>query len=147
MSRPLRDITPDKVHLLTCRTRNSEILFVPRPKITNCIGGVIAKYAKKYEITLYAVIVLGNHYHILASSKDGKLPLFAENIGREIAKRVNRLLHRKGSLWGKRYDDQLVIEQYDALEGLLYTLTNPTKHKLLAHSKLLAWSLHLQTDY
>jgi len=136
MSRPLRDITPEKVHLLTCRTRNSEILFVPRPKITNCIGGVIAKYAKKYDISLYAVIVLGNHYHILASSKDGKLPLFAENIGREIAKRVNRLLKRKGSLWGRRYDDQLVIEKYDALEGLLYTLTNPTKHKLLAHSKL-----------
>lgn len=136
MGRPLRDITPGKVHLLTCRIRNSELLFTPRPRITNCIGGVIAKYAERYNITLYAVTVLGNHYHILASSKDGKLSLFAENIGREIAKRVNKLLGREGSLWGRRYDDQIVIEEYDALEGLLYVLTNPTKHKLVANSKL-----------
>lgn len=136
MGRPLRDTTPNKVHLLTCRTRNSELLFVPRSEITNCIGGIIARYAEKYDISLYAVVVLGNHYHILASSGEGLLSLFAENVGREVAKRINRILFRKGSLWGRRYDDQLVLEEYDALEGLLYTLTNPTKHKLLAHSKL-----------
>jgi REP element-mobilizing transposase RayT len=108
---------------------------VPTPEITNCIGGVICRYSEKYKIEIYAAVALSNHYHILASAPEGNLHLFAENVGREIAKRVNRILKRSGSLWGRRYDDQLVLEEYDALEGLLYVLTNPTKHSLVANSK------------
>lgn len=135
MTRPLRDCTPDKVHLITCRSRNSELLLVPNPKINNCIGGIIAKYSAKYCINLYAAVALGNHYHILASAPDGNLHLFAENVNREIAKRINRMLGRSGSLWGRRYDDQIVVEPIDALEGLLYILTNPVKHGMVSHPR------------
>ena len=131
--RPLRDRDPGKVHLLTCRTRHSELLFVPNDKLNNCIGGIVAKYAQVYGVKLYSVIVLSNHYHVLLSGEN--IALFAENINREIAKRTNMLLGRSGSLWGRRYDDQVTIEEIDELEGLLYILTNPVKHGLVAHAK------------
>ena len=135
MSRPLRDTDPSKVHLITCRSRNAELLFVPRHKTNNIIGGIIAKYAKELGIELYAVAVLSNHYHILLTAPRGNLSLFAENINREIAKRVNWHLDRKGSLWGRRYDDQVVLEVEDALEALVYTLTNAVKHLLVNEPK------------
>lgn len=131
--RPIRDTDPHKVHLLTCRTRLSELLFVPNNKLNNCLGGIIAKYAVVYNIELYSVVVLSNHYHMLL--RGDKISLFAENINREIAKRTNNLINRKGSLWGRRYDDQVTIEPIDELEGLLYILTNPVKHGLVTHSK------------
>lgn len=59
--RPLRDTTPGKVHVLTCRTRQSELLLVPNEKLNNCIGGIIAKYAQLHKVKLYAVTVLSNH--------------------------------------------------------------------------------------
>ena len=134
--RPLRDRTPDKLHLITCRTRGAELLLVPRGELNNCIGGIVAKYAELYGVKLYAICVLSNHYHLLVSSSNGNLSLFAENVNREISKRVNRMLGRKGSLWGRRYDDQVVIEAKDGIEGLLYVLTNPVRHGLVTHPKL-----------
>ena len=114
MGRPLRDTDPEKVHLITCRTARAELLMVPRPEITNIIGGVIAKYSSLLEIDLYAVIVLSNHYHLLAKAPKGNLSFFAENINREIAKRVNWHLGREGFFWGRRYDDQIVVEEYES---------------------------------
>jgi len=134
MPRPLRNIEPEKLHLLSCRTRESELLLVPSPELNSIVGGVLAKYSQLYSINLYAVCVLSNHYHLLLSTNiEGNIALFAENINREICKRVNRLLNRKGSLWSRRYDDLLVLEEQDALEALTYTVTNPTKHGLVAN--------------
>ena len=135
MSRPLRDTDPSKIHLITCRSRNAELLFVPGQKINNIIGGVIAKYAKEHGIELYAVVVLSNHYHMLLKAPHGNLALFAENVDREVAKRINWFLSRKGSLWGRRYDDQVVLEVDDALEGLVYILSNPVRHLLVNEPK------------
>jgi REP element-mobilizing transposase RayT len=135
MARPLRNTEAGKVHLITCRTNQAEILFVPEAKLNHILGGIIAFYAIKYKITIYAVIILGNHYHILCSGPEAKIPLFAENINREMAHRTNRLLSRRGFLWGRRYDDQLTIENVDALEALIYITTNPVRHGLVSHPK------------
>lgn len=131
--RQIRDTTPGKVHLVTCRTRLSELLLVPTEKLNNYIGGIIARYAQIYNIELYSVVVLSNHYHLLLSGEN--ISLFAENINREIAKRTNHFINRSGSLWARRYDDQVTIEEADDLEGLLYILTNPVKHGLVSHAK------------
>ena len=136
MPRPLRNTEAGKIHLLSCRTRASELLLVPSPEMNNIIGGVLAKYSNIYKIDLYAASILSNHYHLVLSSKiEGNISLFEENINREITKRVNRLLKREGSLWSRRYDDLLVLNKEDALEAVVYTITNPTKHGLVASPK------------
>ncbi len=131
MSRPIRDTDPSKVHLITTRTRNAELLLVPHPSLNAITGGVLAKYTKLHSVDLFAYEFLSNHYHLLARAEEGVLPRFTADINRELAHRVNRLLNRKGTLWGRRYDDQITIEPCDALEGLLYVATNATKHGLV----------------
>ena len=123
------------MHLITCRTAQAELLLVPSSELNEILGGVLARYAEAYDITLYAYIFLGNHYHLLVQGPEGALPRFAENLNREIAKRVNRLLTRKGFFWGRRYDDDITIEETDALEGLLYIVTNPVKHGMVTQPR------------
>jgi len=107
---------------------------VPSSKLNNIIGGILAKYSTIYKIDLYSVCVLSNHYHLVLSTPiEGNISLFEENVNREISKRVNRLMSRSGSLWHRRYDDLEVLEIEDALEALVYTVTNPTKHGLVAN--------------
>lgn len=135
MGRPLRDTDPCKIHHISCRTRGAEILLVPSPKVNDLVGGVIAKYLAKYRVDLYSLKVLSNHYHMMVRAPHGNLPLFIENVNREIAKRMNWYLNRKGSFWGRRYDDQIVLEVPDSLECLLYILTNSVKHYQTSQAK------------
>ena len=135
MPRELRDTSPGKLHLLSCRTLYSELLFIPKPPLNEIVGGVVARYQEFYNIDIFGISVLGNHYHILCRSLTGQIHLFAENINREIAHRVNRYLGRTGPVWSRRYDDLVVLEDKDTLEALLYVVTNPTKHFLVENPK------------
>lgn len=132
---PLRNTDPSKAHHIVVKTFRAEILFVPKAELNEIIGGIIARYIKKHEIVLYAVCVLGNHIHIICQAPEAALPFFAADMAREISKRVNRYLGRSGTMWRRRYDDFIIIKEVDALEGVVYTLTNPVKHGLVSHPK------------
>ena len=136
MPRPLRDTDPSKIHLVTTRTRLAEILLKPSRWLNRTVGGIVARYANRWDIKIYAITILGNHYHVVCQGPSGHLSRFAENINREIAKRINRRLNRRGSFWGRRYDSQVTIEETDGVRALLYTLTNPVKHGLVVHPRL-----------
>jgi len=134
MARLLRNTTPELIHMISCRTRLSELLLVPGSNINNIIGGILAKYSTIYKIDLYAACVLSNHYHLVVSTPiKGNVSLFEQNVNREIAHRVNRLINREGTMWHRRYDDLEVKSIEDALEAVIYTVTNPTKHGLVAN--------------
>ena len=133
--RELRDTDPTKYHLVSCRTIGSELLFVPRPEMNEILGGVIAKYQAEQQIDIYALSFLTNHYHMLLRATESNLPLFFENVAREVAHRVNRHLDRTGPLWSRRYDDLITLEPEDVLEAFLYVTTNPVKHGLVQHPK------------
>lgn len=135
MGRPTRNTDPNIVHLMSCRTVGAQLLMVPDEEVVDIVGGVIAKYQKKHGIVIFALVVLSNHYHLLSNAPKSNLHKFAEEVNREIARRINRYIGRKSFFWGRRYDDIPVIEEKDALEGLLYIATNPTKHGLVKYSK------------
>ncbi len=136
MSRPLRNTDPEKINLVTIRTENAQLLLRPDEEVNSVLGGIVAKYQEAYGIILYAYIFLGNHYHLLVKAPQGNLWRFAQALNREIAKRVNWLRKRRGHFWQRRYDAQIVLEKEDALEALLYVLSNPTHHGLVDHPKL-----------
>ena len=135
MARPLRDTAPDKVHLITSRTAAAELLLVPGMELNGILGGVLARYAELFRVDVFGYCFLGNHYHLLVRAPEALLPRFVENLNREIAHRINRLLQRRLPLWGRRYDDQVTVEATDALEALLYIVTNPVKHGLVRHPR------------
>ena len=135
MGRPIRDLNPSHIRLVTIRTEEAKLFMAPTAengeKINEIVGGVIAKYQAMFSIVIYAYVVCGNHYHILLRAPESNLWRFSQAINREIAKRINSLLGRKGHFWYRRYDDQVVLEGGDALEALIYIICNPVNHGLV----------------
>jgi len=88
-----------------------------------------------YGIEIFAYTFLSNHYHLLVRAPRGNLWLFAQAINREIARRINFYRKREGTVWARRYDVQIVIEEPDQLEALLYIVCNAVGHGLVRHPK------------
>lgn len=136
MARSLRDRCPSRVHLITIRTIDARIWMVPSPALNAILGGILARYQELQKIEIFAYIIMGNHIHLLVRAPGCNLDEFGQDVAREFAKRVNRHVGRKGSLWARRYDDLIVVEETDAWTGLIYIVTNPVKHGLVHEPQL-----------
>jgi len=133
MATPLRNTDPSVIHLVTLRTERAELNMIPSRDLNELIGGIIARYQEKHAVLIFGLIFLANHYHLLCSAPRGNLWKFEQDINREIARRTNWKLGREGRFWSRRYSDQAVLEENDQIEALLYILTNPTHHGLVAN--------------
>ena len=131
MGHPLRDRDPSIYRLMTIRTVRGEMWLRPDKHNRRLIGGIIARYQEILGIKIYAYAVLSNHIHLLIKAPKGNADEFAENIHREISRRINWRYRREGSLWARRYSEQEVLREEDLVEALLYIATNCTHHGLL----------------
>lgn len=135
MSRPLRNTNPEYIRLYTIRTFEQRLFMKPSDAVNQIIGGVIARYHEKYRIEIFAYNVLSNHMHLLLRAPNENLWQFAQEVNREIAQRINRHIGREGYFWGRRYDEQICLNDTDALEALLYISCNPISHGLVKYAK------------
>ena len=106
-------------------------MMSPNKEINETIGGIVAKYQQEFGIEIYAYIFLSNHYHLLVRAPRQNLWRFEQGINREIAKRINKIRGREGHFWARRYDDQLTLQNTDALVALVYIVCNAVKHRLV----------------
>jgi len=110
--------------------------MLPTRMIKEIIGGIIARFQEIHLIDIFALSVLSNHYHLVVRAPYGNLSEFEQDINREIAKRVNRCVGRRGSLWARRFSSQPAPKEVDVLDALLYVVTNPVHHGLVNHPRL-----------
>ena len=131
MPRQPRNTDPKFLRHISIRTLNAQLLLSPSTEVNDIVGGVIAKYQEIYGIEIFACNVLSNHIHILARAPLRNLWRFEQQVNREVAKRINRLRNRRGSFWGRRYDEQICPEPRDVLDAFLYVSCNAVSHGLI----------------
>lgn len=66
----------------------------------------ISKYAQNLEV--FAFCFLSNHFHMLVRDPGGQLAIFMSYFQGNLAKAVNKKIGRKGTFWGREYDDVIV---------------------------------------
>ena len=92
----------------------------------------LAYAAKKTGVFIHAVVVMGNHYHIVVTDPHGVLPVFAECLNKLVAKCMNAMRGRWENFWASEpvsyvrlLDDEAIVDK------IAYTLCNPVQDGLV----------------
>ena len=132
--RPLRHSLPGGLYEISIRVTGQHLLLAPGPELNDLVLGVIGRALDGKEgVAIHAIVVLSNHYHMLVSVTDSAaLSDFQQFVNGNIARKVNRLLARTGTLWERRFRAIPVIGDTCAqLWRLRYILAHGVKEGLV----------------
>jgi REP element-mobilizing transposase RayT len=84
--------------------------FVNNYELEQRVLGYLAKYQEKYEIEIYAFVILGNHYHLLARFPKLNRSSFLRDFNSRFTLAVSCTVkhYPGGHLWGRRSSPQLL---------------------------------------
>jgi len=78
---------------------------------------------------------MSNHYHIICTDPEGRLPVFSRELNRLLAKSLNSVLGRWENFWAGGTEPSYVrLEDADAvLAATVYAMANPVEAGLVSH--------------
>ena len=85
---------------------------------------------------VHAIVVISNHYHVVLSDPEGRLPEFMAHLHKLVAKCVNASLGRWENLWSSEKPSAVALEKsQDVMDKIVYTACNPVEAGLVAKAK------------
>ena len=108
----------------TTRCKNSELWFVNNEPLEEAILGYLAKYSKRYDVSLYAFALEGNHSQFPALFSNCNRSHFMRDLNSNVARAVPRYVPSfdGGRLWGRRYSAESLPGNEDVEEWFFYTV-------------------------
>jgi REP element-mobilizing transposase RayT len=103
-------------------------MFLLRPsKIANeLFSYILAVAVKKHGILLHAYCVLSNHFHLVLTDVEGRLPAFEQYLDSLVARAFNALHGRWDYFWtAGSYSAVTLVTPEDVLDKMAYVLANP----------------------
>jgi putative transposase len=131
-----RQILPGTMYLVTRRC--SERRFFLRPSdITNALFGyVLAVASQRYGILVHACCVLSNHFHLVVTDPEARLPEFHRYLDGLLARSMNSALGRWESFWDPDSYSAVRLESEAAvIEKIVYVLANPVAAGLVRRGR------------
>lgn len=130
-----RCILPKVTYFLTRRCSERRFFLRPDPQVKQIFEYLLGLLAKEHGIEIHAYVAMSNHYHMIVTDTEGRLPDFQRNFNSLLARSVNAFRNRTESFWDRRsYSSVELLEERDVLDKLGYTLTNPVKSRLVNHA-------------
>lgn len=127
MSQPLRIEDPKTIWFITTRTIRSRLWFVNNLTLQNRVLAYLAKYQSLFGVELFAFVLMGNHYHLIARFPKGNKASFMKAFNGIFARLVGYHVpsFREGKLWARRYSAQLLPRDEDVKHWFFYCALNP----------------------
>ncbi|MES2955007.1 MAG: transposase [Pseudomonadota bacterium] len=99
--------------------------------------------ARKFAVAIHAYVLMGNHFHLLATPETAEaLPQMMQAIGRRYVRYFNDSQDRSGTLWEGRYRSTVIQPDAYLLTCMAYMDLNPVRHGLVAQARDYPWSSH-----
>ena len=120
----------------TSRCIEGKAFLKPIPKVNELFLGILGKTMECYKevVCVHNVVVMSNHYHLMASVRDGKdLADFMRMLNGEVARELNRVWTRKGPFWDGRYNPLLLLDDEAVVNTWKYVFANSFKERLVEH--------------
>ena len=126
MGRPLRIIQNIYPYHLVCRTNNRTFRFEKR-EITRIVFKALKQTHEKYNLLIHHVVLMSNHYHIVATATEENLHRAMQYFNSRVAVRYNKHVGRSGHLWGDRYRSCIVDTDEHYMACVRYIYRNPKR--------------------
>ncbi len=111
-------------------------LLRPSRSVDHIVQYSIAVAAKKYGIELHAITVMSNHYHMVVTDPQGRLPDFERWCNSIIARALNAHHGRWENFWAPEQPSNVrLLGPEDVLAKVVYTLSNPVAAGLVSHGE------------
>jgi len=95
------------------------------------VGSAIARAQQRYKTKVFALVVMGNHVHLIVKTKGKNLSKFMGYVKSRITEGINLLTGKRGPLWSRRYDAQAILDDEASADRLAYCLDNPVQAGLV----------------
>jgi REP element-mobilizing transposase RayT len=131
-----RQVLKGSTYLVTRRCLQRQFLLKPSA-ITNAIFKyVLAVAAVRYHIQVHAYCVLSNHFHLVVTDPDARLPAFVQMLCALVARAMNASWGRWETFWApSSYSAVRLVGPEAILEKAAYTLANPVAAHLVRHGR------------
>src|SRR5690554_5558575 len=135
MTRPRR-VVPGVCYLITRRCSERRFFLRPDSKVAHIFVYLLAFVAKTYGIEVHAFVVMSNHYHLVITDTQGRLPDFQRDLNSLLARSINAFRGRWESFWDRRsYSAVALLEDADVISKMGYTLANPVAAGLVTRGR------------
>jgi putative transposase len=122
-----RQVLPGTTYLITRRCSERR-LFLRPSRLTNAIFlYVLAVAARLHRVRVHALCVLSNHYHLLVSDPEARLPAFMQYLDSLVARAMNAALGHREGFWSSDVSYSAVAHgaMEDVVRKTAYALANP----------------------
>jgi putative transposase len=131
-----RCISPDVLYLVTRRCSERRFFLRPDPVVVQIFEYLLGLLATQYGIRIHAYVMMSNHYHLVVTDTDGRLPDFQRDFNSLLARSVNAFRGRWESFWDRRsYSGVKLLNGEDVIDSMAYTLANPVKARLVNRAR------------
>ncbi|BDG10353.1 hypothetical protein AMPC_34660 [Anaeromyxobacter paludicola] len=98
---------------------------------------VLALAARTHGVRVHAFCVLSNHYHLVVTDPEARLPAFMQYLDGLVARAVNASLGRWEGFWSAdaSYSAVSQADSGDVVRKIAYTLANPASAGLVRHGR------------
>jgi putative transposase len=125
MSAP-RQILPGVTYLVTRRCAQRQFLLRPSRTTNEVFLYVLAVASSRYGVALHGFCVLSNHYHLVVTDLEARLPAFHQLLDALVARALNAALGRSESFWAPNsYSAVVLATPEDIVDKLAYVWANP----------------------
>lgn len=151
MARLPRLTLPGYPHHIIQRGNNRQAIFAS-PADYQVLLDLLDENAKKFGVAIHAYVLMGNHFHLLATPESmDSLPQMMQALGRRYVRYFNQAQGRSGTLWEGRYKSTVIQSDRYLLACMAYIDLNPVRAGLATQARDYPWSSHghyigLRTD-
>ena len=140
MARLPRLTLPGYPHHVIQRGNNRQPIFTCAADY-HMLLNLLDENAKKFAVAVHAYVLMGNHFHLLATPQtaDG-LPQMMQAVGRRYVRHFNDSQKRTGTLWEGRYKSTLIQTDRYLLACMAYIDLNPVRAGLVLRAQDYPWS-------
>ncbi len=139
VARPIRIAFPGAHYHVTARGDRREPIFVDNLD-RNALLDVLARGLERFDATLLAYCLMGNHYHLVVHTRQANLSQLMRHVNGVYTQRFNRRHGLVGHLFQGRYNAFVVDQQNYLMEVCRYVDLNPVRAGMVAHPGDWPWS-------